>query len=547
MPGLVAGLRCPKISIILTVCDPEPTYLAKALESVAKQSNQNWELCIADDASRRADVRALLAQTAANDHRVKLLLRDERGGISATNNSAFKLVTSEFVTFLGHVDLLAPRTLELCAAFLALHPETEILYSDEDKIDDYERRSQPYFKPDYSPELIHSCNYMNHLIVHRAKNLKLVDGWRSAYDGAQDYDLLLRIIDFVDAKNVQHISEILYHRRMLPSAGAFNPDYKPYCLLAGKRSLQDAFTRRGIAADVSVVNNFLYRTRYRIKDAHPKVTIIIPTRDRLSELEACLISVLTKTTYPNYDIRIMDNESELQQTKTLFETFGGLANVRVVSFIGPFNFAAINNKAASLTDGELLCLLNNDTEVITDDWLNEMVGFAMQPRIGCVGAKLYYKNNTLQHGGVVLGLRGMCGHAFMHASREAVGYFGRLVVASNYSAVTGACLLIRKSIYEEVGGLDERLAIAFNDIDLCLKVRNRGYWNVWTPFAELYHLESRSRGPDITPSQIECYNQEARVMKARYDESFERDPFYSPHLSLERDFEIKTIDSLKLE
>jgi GT2 family glycosyltransferase len=451
------------------------------------------------------------------------------------------------VTFLGHADLLAPRTLELCAAFLAVHPETECLYSDEDKIDEYERRSQPYFKPDYSPELIHSCNYMSHLTVHRTKNIKSVEGWRSAYDGAEDYDLLLRILDFVDAKNVRHIPEILYHGRMVPGGNSSNPAYKPYCLMAGKRSLQDTFTRRGIAADISVTNNFLYRTRYRIKEPRPKVSIIIPTRDRPSELQACLISVLTKTTYPNYDIIIMDNESELEQTKNLFETFGRLANVRVVSFPGPFNFSAINNKAASLADGEFLCLLNNDTEVITDEWLNEMVGFGMQPRIGCVGAKLYYKNDTLQHGGVVLGLRGMCGHAFMHDTREAPGYFGRLVVASNYSAITGACLLIRKSTYEEVGGLDEKLAIAFNDIDLCLKVRGRGYWNVWTPFAELYHLESRSRGPDITPGQIECYNQEARLMKARYGESFERDPFYSPHLSLEHDFEVKTTDSLRSE
>jgi glycosyltransferase involved in cell wall biosynthesis len=531
----------PKISILMPTYNTAEDVLIHAIESVRAQTYENWELCIADDASTTPHVRVILLRYQESDPRIKTVFREVNGGISAASNSALELATGEWLAMLDHDDVLPPHALFSVAAAINSNPGVELMYSDEDKLNAIGRRYEPYFKPDFSPELFRSQNYLGHLSVHRTHNVRSVGGWRIGFEGSQDYDLNLRIVERIDPKTIHHIPEVLYHWRAIRGSTALARKEKPYAHAAGLRALREHIERLALPARAEEIPGIpYYRTRFSVSHPHPLVSIIMPTRDRADLLRTCVASILDRTVYEPFELMIVDNDSVEQETAALLAKLAKDRRVRVLSYPHPFNYSAINNFAARAAQGEILALLNNDIEVISEDWLTEMAAWATQPDIGCVGAKLYYPNNRVQHAGVILGLGGVAGHAHKFFPRDHGGHFGRLKVAQNYSAVTGACLVVRKEIYDAVGGLDEEnLIVAFNDVDFCLKVRQMGYRNVWTPFAELYHHESVSRGREDTPYKHERFTKEIRFMVQKWGRQLENDPYHSPHLTKTRgDFSI---------
>lgn len=522
----------PLISVVMPVYDPPAELLRAAIESVCTQVYHNWEFCIADDASPSPHVRALLQDYAAREPRIKLAFRATNGHISEATNSAFALASGPWIALMDHDDLLSPNALAEVALEIAAHPHAELIYSDEDKIDPTgTHRFEPHFKPDFSRELFRAHNYLNHLTVHRAENIRAVGGWRQGFEGSQDYDLNLRIFERIDPANIRHIAKILYHWRAVPGSTAAGGEQKTYAYSAGLRALQEHVTRSNLRATAETVpHGPFYRLRFDVPNPQPLATLIIPTRDRVDMLRGCIDSIRSKTTYANYEIIVVDNGSTDPETLRYLTELGQEPNARVLRYDRPFNYAAINNFAVGEASGSVVGLINNDIEVISPDWLGEMISWAVQPDVGCVGAKLYYADDTIQHAGVVLGVGGVANHAHLMKPRDAFGYFGRAVVVNNYSAVTAACLVVRKSVYEEVGGLNEKdLAVAFNDVDFCLRVREAGYSNVWTPYAELYHLESMSRGKDDHLNSR--FQREVQYMQRTWDKALQADPFYSPHFS----------------
>jgi len=536
----------PLISVLMPVYDTPEKWLVRAIESVQAQTYSNWELCIADDASPSGHVRPLLERFARNDPRVKVTFRERNGHIAAASNSALGLATGDYVALLDHDDELAPHALYEVAATLNAHPDTDWIYSDEDKIDTEGRRSEPYFKPDFLPDLFLSQNYTCHLAVYRASLVREVGGFREGFEGSQDWDLALRVFDATKPPLIRHIPRILYHWRAIPGSTALRLDEKTYPFEAAGRALSDHFRRRGVAVGLHQVAGGHWRIQYPLPADPPLASLIIPTRDGLSLLRTCVESILEKTTYPRFEILIVDNGSDdpeaLDFLRSLADGSHPLLSAargrtaRVLRYDKPFNYSAINNFAVGQAAGEILALLNNDLEVITPGWLDEMASQALRPEIGCVGAMLYYPNDTVQHAGCVLGIGGVAGHLFKNLPRGREGRFNRARLVQNYSVLTGACLVMRKAVYQEVGGLDERdLAVAFNDVDLCLKVRAAGYLNLWTPFAEMYHHESASRGADNTREKADRFRREAETMIRRWGPVLSLDPAYNPNLSLDRE------------
>lgn len=531
----------PRISVIMPVYNTPENLLEEAIASVAGQIYPDWELCIADDCSTAPHVRPILQRWSRSDSRIKLVFREENGHISHATNSAFALATGEWVAMFDHDDLLRPHSLAEIAFEVARHPDAELIYSDEDKIDGRGRRYDPYFKPDFSRELFRSQNYLNHLTAHRAENIRAVGGWRPGFEGSQDYDLNLRIIEGIDRANIRHIPKVLYHWRAVAGSTAAAGSEKSYAYAAGKRALEEHVERLNLAATVEEAPDTpFYRLRFRVPEPAPLVSLIIPTRDKVELLRGCIESIRTRTTYGNYEIIVVDNGSTEPETLAYLKALKKEKAVRVLGYRKPFNYSAINNFAVKKANGSIIGLINNDIEVISPDWLTEMVSWAVQPDIGCVGAKLYYGDGRIQHAGVILGLGGVAGHSHKYFPREHPGYFFRLKVAQNLSAVTGACLVVRKDIYAEVGGLNDKdLKVAFNDVDFCLKVREAGYRNVWTPFAELYHLESISRGAEDNIEKMMRFEMEKNFMKENWKDRLKYDPFYSENLTLDReDFSI---------
>lgn len=532
--------RQPLISVLMPVYNTPEKFLKEAVESVLDQAYENWELCIADDCSTQRHVKRVLDEYARRDSRIKVIYRTENGHISRASNSALELIKGEWVAMLDHDDLLRPNALAEVVLVINRHPNAELIYSDEDKIDALGRRYDPYFKPDFSRELFRSQNYLNHLTVHRSDNIRAVGGWRVGFEGSQDYDLNLRIFERIDPKKIWHIPKILYHWRAANGSTALKGTEKSYAYLAGLKALNEHVGRVGLPAQVKkVADTSYYRIHFSVPEPQPLVSLVVPTRDNVEMLSRCIESIQGKTTYPNYEIIVVDNGSVQPKTFTYFEDLQRMKNVQILRYNKPFNFSAINNFAVKLAKGSIIGLINNDIEVISPNWLTEMVSWAVQPDVGCVGAKLYYSNDTVQHAGIILGIGGVAGHSHKYFSREADGYFSRLKVVQNLSAVTAACLVVRKSVYEEVGGLNESdLAVAFNDVDFCLKVREVGYWNVWTPYAELYHLESISRGAEDNPEKLCRFQAEVKYMQQQWE--LVPDPYYSVNLTLVReDFSIK--------
>jgi len=534
----------PLISVLVPTYETDERFLREMIESVQAQVYPNWELCIADDASRQPHVRDILESYARDDARIKLAFRETNGHISAATTTALELATGEWSALLDHDDVLRPNALLAVAKIINLHPDVQMIYSDEDKLDRDGERTQPFFKPDYSPELLLAQNYFNHLTVHRTANIRAVGGWRVGLEGSQDYDLNLRVIEKVDATQIRHIPEVLYHWRIVAGSTSLATEEKSYASDAGLAAVREHLERTGKDAQVEMLPSRYYRVRHALPTPPPPmVSLIIPTRDRPDLLAMSVGTILQKSTYPNYEIIIVDNGSVEAETMSYFKKIKKNKRVKVLEYDQPFNYSAINNFAAAQCRGDIIGLVNNDIEVISPDWIEELVSWAVQDGVGCVGAKLYYPDGQIQHAGVVLGVGGVAGHSHKYFDRTSSGYFSRLSVHHTVSAVTGACLFVRRSLFEAVGGLDETLAVAFNDVDFCLRVRALGYRNVFTPFAELYHYESISRGEDHSPKKAARFAREVERMRLRWEPALRSDPYYSPNLSLEKeDYDLRWLD-----
>ena len=534
---LAAQKLQPLISIVMPTYNPKIEWLIEAIESVQAQIYPHWELCIADDCSSDPRVQETLQAMAQKDKRIKVVTREKNGHISAASNSALELAQGEWIALMDHDDLLPIHALYCVAQTIHQHPDAQMIYSDEDKINEQGTRLDPYFKPDWNIDLFYSHNMFSHLGVYRKTLIDHVGGFRLGFEGAQDYDLALRCIEQIDHQHIHHIPRMLYHWRVHAQSTAQSSEAKPYAAIAGQKALNEHFQRTQLNAQCLLLDFGMYRTQYALPERLPLVSLIIPTKNAQKLVMQCVESILEKTTYPNYEIIIVDNASDDAQAIAYFKQLANEhSNIRVIRDDRPFNYSQLNNNAVQYTNGELIGLINNDIEVISPDWLGEMVSIALQKNVGAVGAKLYYPNNTIQHAGVVIGLGGVANHVFKHAYRDSLGYFGRAKLISSYSAVTAACLIIKKSIFTEVGGLDEEnLKVAFNDVDFCLKVRSAGYRNVWTSFAELYHHESVSRGADDIPEKRQRFEQELAHMRKKWQTDKFEDPAYSPNLTL--DFE----------
>ena len=525
----------PRISVLMPVYNTDRRWLKAAIQSVRDQLYPHWELCIADDASTDAKVGRILREFQSTDPRIKVDFRRVNGHISAASNSALQLATGEFIALADHDDVLPAHALLAVVHELNRHPDADIVYSDEDRLDQSNRRYDPYFKPDFNVELFRGQNFVSHLGVYRADLVRRVGGFREGLEGSQDYDLAWRIVEQSDPRRIRHIPHVLYHWRAIEGSAALGTLEKVYAHGAARRAVDEHLERTGVRGRCEPAPNVPYhqRVRYALPQPPPHVTIIVPTRDRVDLLSRCVSSVTARTTYSDYDIVIVDNGSSEPATCAYFDALRSDARVSILRIDEPFNFSRLNNQAAAAARGSVLCFLNNDTEVISADWLDEMVSLACQNGVGAVGAMLYYPNNLIQHAGVILGIGGVASHAHKLLGRTTGGDHARAALTQAMSAVTAACLVIRKSVFVDAGGFDETLAIAFNDVDLCLRLGARGLRNVWTPFAELYHHESVSRGDD---GQIERpgFQEESRLMYERWGALLKADPYFNPNLSLER-------------
>ena len=524
----------PLVSVVVPVYNTPEKWLRRCLDSVIEQVYPAWELCIADDASTQPHVASVLAEYAERDPRIKVVTCAKNGHISAASNAALELAQGQYVALLDHDDELHPLALLECIKAFGANPEWRMLFTDEDKIDESGVRSDPYFKSDWNPDLFLSQNCVCHLTVYERALVEQAGRFAIGMEGAQDWDLTLRVAERLQPHQIGHVPKVLYHWRMIEGSTALAPGEKSYAHVAGMRAIQSHLDRLGAGAEIQEMPGYsgYYRIRHALPSPPPLVSLLIPTRDRVDLLEMCVDSILEKTDYPNYEVLILDNGSIEPKTLEYFARVEKDARVRVLRYDQPFNYSAINNFGAGHARGEILGLLNNDVEVITSDWLTEMASHAWRPDIGVVGAMLYYPNDTIQHAGVFLGFGGVAGHAYVGRARGFPGDKHRAGLAQTLSAVTAACALMRAEVFHEVGGLDEGLQVAFNDVDLCLRVRARGYRNLWTPFAELYHHESATRGYEDTPEKAARFRREETFMQNRWGEALLRDPYYNPNLSI---------------
>ncbi len=529
----------PRMSVVMPVYNPPAKFLRRALDTVRSQIYQNWELCIADDASPNPEIATILGEYAQRDARIKYVIRKENGHISAASNTALQLATGELVVLMDHDDEIPEHALYFVLEEHNAHPEAGVIFSDEDKIDEAGARRDPYFKSDWNPDLFYSHNLISHLGVYKTSLVKEVGGFREGYEGSQDYDLALRITEKLPAEGIRHISRVLYHWRAIAGSTARGPDQKNYAEIAARRALQSHFDRIGSKAKIQPgPSGGLHRAVYPQPATPPLVSIIIPTRDGVLLLRRCIDSIVARTTYPNIEILVVDNGSVDRQTLAYLRQLQDHGTARVISYPGAFNYSAINNTAAETARGELLAFLNNDLEVINPDWLSEMVSHAVRPEIGAVGAKLYFPDDTIQHAGIIVGMGAhrVAGTPHRGAPRTALGPFGKAKLLQSIAAVTAACMVVRKKTFELVGGFNEEdFAVAFNDIDLCLRIGEAGLRILWTPYAELYHFESSSRGPEDTPEKRARFDREVEAMHARHHPVLSADPYYNPNLSLESD------------
>ena len=525
----------PLISILVPVYNPDLAWLGAAIASVRAQVYEAWELCLADDASSDPQVRPWLEKIATADPRIRLIFRPKNGHIAACSNSALSLARGAWCALLDQDDTLRPDALARVALEIDSHPQAGLVYSDEDKIDGAGNRSSPYFKPDWNPELFLGQNFVNHLSVYRADLIREVGGFREAFEGSQDYDLVFRCLGRLRPEQIRHIPRVLYHWRMTPGSVAAVAEAKPYAIAAARRAIAEHLARCGIEARVEACpeNPEAHRVLYSLGKKAPLVSIIIPMRDRIALLRQCLRSIREQTDYETLEFVIVDNGSTAEEALEFLCQLSAADEARVIRDAEGFNFSRLTNAGAAAARGEILLFLNNDIEATERDWLREMASHAIQSEVGAVGARLWYPDKTLQHGGVIVGLGGVAGHAFTHLRRGRDGYFSRALLQQNVSAVTGACLAVRKELFEKMGGMNEvNLPVSFNDIDFCLRLGGAGYRNVWTPYANLVHHESASRGHQRTRAEQMQFVREATYMQEKWGPRLLDDPFYNPNLSL---------------
>lgn len=526
----------PLISIIVPVYNVEEIWLRKCIDSVLAQVYPHWELCIVDDNSTKLHIKNIMNEYANKDNRIKPIFREKNGHISQASNSGLEASKGEFIALLDHDDELAENALLENVLLLNRSPEADVIYSDEDKISIEGERFSPFFKPDWSPDTLLSQMYTSHLTLYRKSLVQEVGNFRIGLEGSQDYDLMLRVSEKTD--KIYHIPKILYHWRAIPESTASSNASKNYTQESGLKALEDALVRRNIDGWVENVEDAfnLYRVHYRIEQ-EPLISIIIPSKNMTDTLSKCLTSIFEKTIYTNFEIIIVDNGSTESSTEELYQKWSikEPSRFKVYKYDIPFNYSKLNNFGCSKAEGELFLFLNNDVEIVTPDWLGEMAGQAIRSEIGAVGANLLYPDQTVQHAGVVLSLGGVAGHSHKHYLSTDPGYFRRLQMICNYSAVTAACLMIRKEVCEEINGFNENLQVAFNDIDFCLEVRKKGYWNIWLPQVQLIHYESKSRGYEDTPEKQERFTNEVMYMKNKWPEELLEDPFYNPNLTKDRE------------
>lgn len=530
--------RKPLISIVVPVYNTPQVFLRQMIESVQNQSYSEWELCIGNASPENKEMKKILEEYK-NDARIKEVEIPENKGISQNTNRAMEIASGEWIGLLDHDDLLAPNALYEIAKAVNEHPDAEVIYTDEDKVTtDLKEHFQPHLKPDFNLDLLRSNNYICHFFVASRDLIKRVGGFRPEFNGAQDYDLILRCTE--QAKQIVHIPKILYHWRVHKASTADNPASKMYAFDAGKRAIEEHLVRCRTKGTVQHTKDLgFYRVKYEVC-GEPLVSIIIPNKDQSEALKKCLDSIREKTSYRNYEIIIVENNSEEPETFAFYKKIAG-EKIKIVTWEGEFNYSAINNFGVHHARGDYLLLLNNDVEIINGDWLTEMLSHCQRKEVGIVGAKLYYPDNTIQHAGIIIGIGGVAGSVFVGLPRAFSGYLHKASIQLDLSAVTAACMLVKRSVFEQVGGLEEKLKVAFNDVDFCLRVREKGYLVVYDPYAELYHYESKTRGAEDTKEKIRRFQTEIEYMRSHWIGLLKKgDPYYNCNLSLTKwDYSLK--------
>jgi glycosyltransferase involved in cell wall biosynthesis len=533
-----AFAKNPLISVIMPVYNVDPILLEAAIKSVEDQYYTNWELCITDDCSTRQETVEVLKKI--NNPKIKIVFSKENGNISKASNEALRIATGEYVALLDNDDVLTNDALfEIVNSINEKDPD--IIYSDEDKISFSNEFSSPNHKPDFSPDLLTAQNYICHLLVIRKSIVNEVGGFELGLEGSQDYDLILKAVE--KTKKIHHIPKVLYHWRMIEGSTSSDIKSKSYAHEAMKKALSNYTKRNNIKAEVL---DGKYPCTYRLKReiaGEPKVSIIIPFKDKVDLLTMCIDSILKKSTYKNFEIIGVSNNSKEEETFAAMKKYEAAdSRVKFYEYNFAFNFSSINNYGEKMCQGEHLILLNNDIEIITPEWIEALLEHSQRPEIGVVGAKLYYPNDTIQHAGVIMGVGGVAGHSHKYYNRQDPGYHSRLHLIQNLSALTAACIMVKRDLYKKLGGLNEaELTVAFNDVDFCLRVLELGYLNLFTPYCEAYHHESISRGHEDTPEKLKRFQKEIDFMMGRHREKIlGGDPYYNPNLTLlGEDFSLK--------
>jgi len=539
--SLINFEKHPKISIIVPLFNTPLKLLDELLVSVVNQSYSNWELCLADGGTENTQNQEIIKNNQKMYPNIKYNFLNGNKGIAGNTMQAVEMATGDYISLVDHDDTLAPFALYEIVKAINEHENADFIYSDEDKLTfNGKKRLEPHFKPNFSPDTLRSYNYITHLTIMSRELFDKAGGFREGFDGSQDYDLILRATEL--AKGIIHIPKVLYHWRLGANSTAENPYSKMYAYESAKKALAEHLARVGLKGNVydSIVLG-TYKICYEIENK-PLISIIIPNKDNGEDLLKCINSILEKSSYINYEFIIVENNSKIKETFELYERFKENPKITILNWNNPFNYSKINNYAEKYAKGEVLLFLNNDTEVINEDWLERMLEYAQRADVGVVGAKLYYPDNTVQHAGVILGMGGIAAHIHANFNRRDYGYMCRLIAVQNMSAVTAACIMMKKAVFEEVGGFDENYPLVFGDVDLCLKVREKGYLNIWTNYAELYHSESKTRGYENTREKKQRFSKEVEYFKSKWSEQLAKgDPYYNPNFTLEKaDYSIRT-------